>query len=129
LLYRGQRCRQFSTAFGGWGRNKVLADYFPWSALAGGSRWQAHPVPRVVIMSKTEHAASPLKSTEWLAQRLGLSVTTVERLRASKPDDLPQHISIGHSIRYSEEHVESWIAASVATGKAGGAIAQEPSHD
>jgi predicted DNA-binding transcriptional regulator AlpA len=50
-----------------------------------------------------------LKDTKWLAQRLGLSLTTVERLRAHKSPDLPQHMRIGSSVRYHEEYVERWI--------------------
>ena len=50
-----------------------------------------------------------LKDTKWLAQRLGLSLTTVERLRAHKSSDLPPHMRIGSSVRYHEEYVERWI--------------------
>lgn len=52
---------------------------------------------------------SMLRSSRWLAQRLGLSVTTVERLRASGSTDLPPAITIGRSIRYDEAAVERWI--------------------
>lgn len=50
-----------------------------------------------------------LKTTEWLARRLGLSVTTIERLRAKSSPAIPPHIKVGNSIRYSEEYVEQWI--------------------
>lgn len=52
-----------------------------------------------------------LKDTTWLARRLGLSQTTVERLRKQDPDDLPPHLVIGRSIRYDEAVVERWLAA------------------
>ena len=52
----------------------------------------------------------PLQPTSWLAKRLGLSVSTVERLRSRGCDTLPPHIVIGgHSIRYDELVVEAWI--------------------
>ena len=54
---------------------------------------------------------APLRSTQWLAKRLGLSVTTIERLRASGSTDLPPAILIGRSIRYDETAVEKWLLA------------------
>lgn len=52
-----------------------------------------------------------LRPTSWLAQRLGLSVSTIERLRAQGSEALPPHLVIGgHSIRYDEAVVEAWIA-------------------
>ncbi len=50
-----------------------------------------------------------MRSTGWLAQRLGLSVTTIERLRAQSPQDLPPCCTIGKSKRYDEQAVEQWI--------------------
>lgn len=51
-----------------------------------------------------------LHPTSWLARRLGLSVSTIERLRAQGSDTLPPHVIIGrHSIRYDEEVVDAWI--------------------
>jgi predicted DNA-binding transcriptional regulator AlpA len=47
--------------------------------------------------------------TNWLAKRLGLSVSTIERLRANTPAELPPHITIGGSIRYDSETVERWL--------------------
>lgn len=59
---------------------------------------------------------APLRSTRWLAQRLGLSVSTVERLRAQGGDALPPHVVVGrHSIRYDEDVVEAWIEMRVVT--------------
>lgn len=52
---------------------------------------------------------SILRSSRWLAQRLGLSITTVERLRASGSADIPPAITIGRSIRYDENLVEKWL--------------------
>jgi predicted DNA-binding transcriptional regulator AlpA len=51
-----------------------------------------------------------LKNTIWLAQRLGLSVTTIERLRAKGSEDIPPHIKIGNSIRYDENSVDQFVA-------------------
>ena len=50
-----------------------------------------------------------MRSTGWLAQRLGLSVTTIERLRAQGSPDLPPCRTIGKSKRYDEQVVEQWI--------------------
>lgn len=50
-----------------------------------------------------------MRSTGWLAQRLGLSVTTIERLRAQDSQDLPPCRTIGKSKRYDERAVEQWI--------------------
>ena len=50
-----------------------------------------------------------MRSTGWLAQRLGLSVTTIERLRAQGSQDLPPCRTIGKSKRYDEQVVEQWI--------------------
>jgi predicted DNA-binding transcriptional regulator AlpA len=50
-----------------------------------------------------------LKPTSWLAERLNLSTTTIERLRASKSPDIPAHIVIGKSIRYDVMVVEQWL--------------------
>ena len=52
-----------------------------------------------------------LLPTSWLADRLGLSVTTIERLRSKKSPDLPPHLLIGKSIRYDEAVVERWLAS------------------
>lgn len=53
---------------------------------------------------------TPLKNTAWLAQRLNLSETTIERLRAKGGTDLPPHLTIGRSIRYDPNQVESWCS-------------------
>jgi predicted DNA-binding transcriptional regulator AlpA len=50
-----------------------------------------------------------MRSTGWLAQRLGLSTTTIERLRAQGSPDLPPCRTIGKSKRYDERAVEQWI--------------------
>lgn len=53
-----------------------------------------------------------LQPTSWLAQRLSLSVSTIERLRARGDRNLPPYVVIGsHSIRYDEEVVEVWLNA------------------
>jgi len=51
-----------------------------------------------------------LQPTSWLAKRLGLSVSTIERLRARGEGQLPPHLVIGrHTIRYDEAVVEDWL--------------------
>ncbi|ASF48400.1 helix-turn-helix transcriptional regulator [Methylovulum psychrotolerans] len=55
-------------------------------------------------------ANTALKDTAWLAQRLGLSVSTVERLRGRGLGDIPPHVTIGRSVRYDEVMVERWLA-------------------
>ncbi|MCB4360706.1 helix-turn-helix transcriptional regulator [Quatrionicoccus australiensis] len=53
-----------------------------------------------------------LQSTSWLAKRLGLSVSTIERLRTRGEGQLPPHLVIGrHTIRYDVGVVEDWLAA------------------
>ncbi len=55
--------------------------------------------------------SNTLQSTTWLAKRLGLSVSRIERLRARGEGDLPPHITVGlHSIRYDADVVEAWLA-------------------
>lgn len=57
-----------------------------------------------------------LRPTSWLAKRLGLSTSTIERLRAQGGNSLPPHVIIGrHSIRYDEDVVEAWIEMRVVT--------------
>lgn len=52
-----------------------------------------------------------LQPTSWLAKRLGLSVSTIERLRARGEGQLPPHLMIGRrSIRYDAAVVEGWLA-------------------
>lgn len=50
-----------------------------------------------------------LQPTAWLAERLHLSTTTIERLRITDPDSLPPCIHIGRSVRYDELTVEEWL--------------------
>lgn len=50
-----------------------------------------------------------LHDTAWLAKRLNISVTTIERLRVRKSPDVPPHLTIGHSIRYDAAVVEAWL--------------------
>lgn len=54
---------------------------------------------------------SALQSTSWLAKRLGLSVSTIERLRARGEGQLPPHLVVGrHTIRYDVDVVEDWLS-------------------
>ena len=50
-----------------------------------------------------------LRPTSWLAERLGLSLATIEKLRSLHSPDLPPHITIGRSIRYEEAVVSAWL--------------------
>ena len=59
-----------------------------------------------------------MRSTGWLAQRLGLSVTTIERLRAQGSQDLPPCRTIGKSKRYDVQVVEQWIRDASSTNSA-----------
>lgn len=51
-----------------------------------------------------------LYPTKWLSDKLGISVATIERLRAAGSSDIPPHIVIGNgSIRYADLDVEQWL--------------------
>ncbi|MFZ4535929.1 helix-turn-helix transcriptional regulator [Propionivibrio sp.] len=50
-----------------------------------------------------------LHPTGWLAKKLGLSISTIERLRAQGSSEIPPHLMIGASIRYADLDVEVWI--------------------
>lgn len=52
---------------------------------------------------------SRLQTTYWLADRLDISITTIERLRSEDPASLPPHVHIGRSIKYDERTVEDWL--------------------
>ena len=65
---------------------------------------------------KPQHRLMP---TSWLAEKLGLSVSTVERLRSHQPDQLPPHVSIGRTIRYDERGVEDWLQKKMGTSPSG----------
>ena len=57
-----------------------------------------------------------LQTTRWLAKRLGLSVSTICRLRARDIRRLPPHLVVGRrSIRYDEATVEAWIQSELGT--------------
>ena len=60
--------------------------------------------------NSTTKRITTLRDTAWLAQRLGLSISTVERLRGRELGDIPPHVTIGRSIRYDEAVVEKWLA-------------------
>ena len=57
----------------------------------------------------------PLMPTSWLAEKLNLSVSTVERLRSHHPDQLPPHVAIGRTIRYDAQVVEAWLQQKMGT--------------
>lgn len=60
---------------------------------------------------------SYLRPTSWLAKRLGLSVSTVERLRAQGSSDLPPCIKIGGAIRYDDTTVEEWLQSKMTANR------------
>ncbi|MGZ8190746.1 MAG: helix-turn-helix transcriptional regulator [Methylococcaceae bacterium] len=62
-----------------------------------------------------EENTSTLKDTAWLAKRLGLSVSTIERLRVKGSNDIPLHLTIGNSIRYDEATVNQWLTEQLQT--------------
>lgn len=57
-----------------------------------------------------------LKDTKWLAARLGVSKSAIEKLRAYQPEALPAHVRIGRSVRYDEQTVEQWIMSNMEVG-------------
>ncbi len=57
----------------------------------------------------SEATGKVLRDTNWLAKRLNLSVTTIERFRAKGSSILPPAIRIGSSIRYDEDIVDAWL--------------------
>lgn len=60
----------------------------------------------------------PLQPTSWLAKRLGLSISTVERLRAHGSDAVPPHVVVGNrSVRYDAATVDAWIAERMGAAK------------
>lgn len=64
------------------------------------------------MSTQTPH---PLMPTSWLAEKLNLSVSTVERLRSHHPDQLPPHVAIGRTIRYDERVVDAWLQKKMGT--------------
>jgi predicted DNA-binding transcriptional regulator AlpA len=63
------------------------------------------------VTSEDFMTTNTLQPTSWLAKRLGLSVSCIERLRARGEGELPPHITIGlHTIRYDPVVVETWLA-------------------
>lgn len=70
------------------------------------------PVVTGFVTSEDPMTANTLQPTSWLAKRLGLSISTIERLRARGEGQLPPHLVIGrHTIRYDVIVVEDWLAA------------------
>jgi predicted DNA-binding transcriptional regulator AlpA len=68
------------------------------------------PIGDVPLPQKeTTMQIQSLKPSNWVAQRLGISTCTLERLR-SQGADLPRHVIVGRSIRYPEDEVEAWIS-------------------
>jgi predicted DNA-binding transcriptional regulator AlpA len=51
-----------------------------------------------------------LKNTKWLAKKLNLSRSTIERLRKTNSNSLPPYILLGTNIRYDANTVDKWIS-------------------
>lgn len=58
---------------------------------------------------KPETDFRPLRTSEWLAKRLGISLSTLERYRSKKVISLPPYIMVGNVIRYDEKVVDEWL--------------------
>jgi predicted DNA-binding transcriptional regulator AlpA len=52
---------------------------------------------------------SNLHDTKWLAELLGVSVSTIEKRRSQNPLSLPTPIRLGKTVRYDEETVFAWL--------------------
>ena len=50
-----------------------------------------------------------LHDTKWLAEFLGVSVSTIEKRRSLKPSSLPAPICLGRMVRYDEGTVLAWL--------------------
>lgn len=51
-----------------------------------------------------------LQNSAWLAQRLSVSISAINKARVYQPDTIPPHINIGRTVRYCPNVVEQWIA-------------------
>ena len=56
-----------------------------------------------------ENVCNELRASDWLAKRLGISLSTVERLRAQGGNGLPPHVMVGRQCRYDEAVVGGWV--------------------
>lgn len=52
-----------------------------------------------------------LRSTAWLAELLGVTVSCIEKRRSQAPNTLPPHIKIGRMVRYIVDDVYTWLEA------------------
>lgn len=57
-----------------------------------------------------------LMDSKWLAERLGVSLSSVQKLRAYEPEKLPKAVRIGRAVRYDPETVETWIMENMQEG-------------
>lgn len=60
---------------------------------------------------KPPHTSPRMRSTNWLSSRLGISVSTIEKLRSQGSNDIPPHLHIGRRFLYDEASVERWISS------------------
>ena len=68
-----------------------------------------------------------LRTSDWLAKRLNISSTTVERLRAIGGNALPPHVLVGRQCRYDEDVVERWLKDRLINSPAVSKVEGEPS--
>ena len=57
-----------------------------------------------------------LMDSKWLAERLGVSLSNIQKLRAYEPEKLPKAVRIGRAVRYDPETVENWIMDNMKEG-------------
>ncbi len=58
-----------------------------------------------------------LRNTTWLAERLGLSLSTIEKLRSEDSTKLPPQLKFNRTVRYDERTVENWIQKNMDSGQ------------
>lgn len=84
----------------------------PGNVAPYGGLCRKKPVVTGFVTSDDPMTTNNLQPTSWLAKRLDLSVSTIERLRTRGEGQLPPHLVTGrHTIRYDVAVVEDWLAA------------------
>ena len=58
---------------------------------------------------KDSFRSEQLQDSEWLAERLSISVSAVHKARIYQPDAIPPHIKIGRAVRYCPKVVDAWL--------------------
>ncbi len=57
-----------------------------------------------------------LMDSKWLADRLGVSLSSIQKLRAYTPEKRPTAVRVGRAVRYDPETVEQWIINNLKEG-------------